>query len=322
MNAPKYPVDLHTHSTRSDGNDTVQELIDSAAALGLRAVALTDHDTRPPAKIELSDGSVVSPTAYALSKKLIFIPGIEFSCDTNVDDVHIVGLGCDFSSPLFLKAERDAGISKTESYRRLTELLCEHGIQVSWDDVLRGADPPRKPAEVQRKHIFEAMALKGYAASWAEAKLLVRDDPVFNVRREKIAPNEAVRIIHATGGIAILAHPYLIDERVAGDDGPMTRCEYIEKLITDGLDGIEASYPYDKTSYKGRQTRFEVQREVTKKYGGRLAVISGGSDYHNDGKKGAADPRTLGECGVPWEYFTKNALLKRFARLSSPGLTV
>ncbi len=312
MNKPNYPVDLHTHSTRSDGNDTVRELIGYAAEAGMKAVALTDHDTRPPETIEAEDGSPVSPVDYARSLGLVFIPGIEYSCDTDVDDVHIVGLGCDFNHPEILKAEKDAEQSKTRSYKKLTEILCGNGIEVSWNDVRNVTTPPRKPKEVQRKHIFETMAEKGYAASWDQAKLMVRDNPVFNVRREKIDPLEAVRIIHAAGGIAILAHPHLIDELVARKNGRVTRYEYIENLIAAGLDGIEACYPYEKTSYKGRLSRAEVEREIRYRYADRLAVISGGSDYHDDGKKGVRDPRFIGECGVSWEYFIGNSLLNRF----------
>lgn len=312
MNKPNYPVDLHMHSVRSDGNDTVQELIDYASGAGMKAIALTDHDVRPPETIKTEDGRWVSPVDYALSQGLVFLPGIEYSCDTNVDDVHIVALGCDFHDPAIVKAEYDAEQSKVQGYRRLTEILYENGINVSWDDVLNGTTPPRKPIEVQRKHIFEAMAQKGYAASWDQAKIMVRDNPVFNVRREKVDPLEAIRIIHAAGGIAILAHPHLIDERISYKSRQISRYEYIEKLIAAGLDGIEACYPYEKTSYKGKASRFEVEREIKNKYSGRLAILSGGSDYHDDGKKGVRNPRFIGECGISWEYFVSHPLLKRF----------
>ncbi len=311
---PRYLCDLHTHSLRSDGNDTVRELIDHAAEAGMKVIALTDHDVCPPEAIDV-DGVMVDPVAYAADKGLAFVPGIEYSCDTFVDDVHIVGLGCDFSLPDFLEAERAMAQSKVNAYRKLTEVLVENGIHVTWDDVLEGgAQGRRADGEVQRKHIFEAIAQKGYAKSWQEAKLLVRDNPVYNVRREKIDPLQAIAIIKKAGGIPILAHPYLIDEMVCANGMETTRGEYIERLIQGGLMGIEAAYPYDKTSYKGTQTNEEIQREVVQNYVGRLAVISGGSDYHADAKKGVLNPRMLGDGGVDYPYFCGNPYLALLTR--------
>lgn len=311
MAKPNYLCDLHMHSVRSDGNDTVRELIDNAAALGMKAIALTDHDVRPPETIDV-DSATISPREYARRKGLCFIPGIEYSCDTYVDDVHIVGLGCDFGHSALADIEQAMEKSKMDGYRKLTEVLCENGFHVTWDDVLAGGGG-RKPEQVQRKHIFEAIAAKGCCASWQEAKLLVRDNPKFNVRRDKIDPVEAIRAIHAAGGIAILAHPYLIDAHIHTEDGrDMSRDAYIERLISAGLDGIEAAYTYHKTSYKGNLSKEHIEREVREKYEPRLSVISGGSDYHADGKKGVQNPRMIGEAGVTFEYFRENPVLKRF----------
>lgn len=305
----RYECDLHTHSVRSDGNDTVIELIDHAASAGLRVLALTDHDVRPPVEVEV-DGGTVDVKAYAKQKGVSFIGGIEYSCDTDVDDVHIVGLGCDFSMPAFLAAEQAMAKSKVDAYRALTEVLTRNGILVDWSHVLQNADGSSRPEDaVQRKHIFETIARKGYTKTWQEAKLLVRDNPVYNIRREKIDPLDAIHIIRAAGGVAILAHPHLIDETVEKNGEKISRRDYIERLIAAGLMGIEAAYPYDKTSYKGTQTNEEIRESILREYGARLPVISGGSDYHADGKKGVASPRELGEGGVTFDYFRTNPLL-------------
>ena len=305
----RYECDLHTHSVRSDGNDTVIELIDHAALAGLRVLALTDHDVRPPVEVEV-DGETVDVKAYAKQKGVSFIGGIEYSCDTDVDDVHIVGLGCDFSMPAFLAAEQAMAKSKVDAYRALTEVLAQNGILVDWSDVLRNADGSSRPEDaVQRKHIFETIARKGYTKTWQEAKLLVRDNPVYNIRREKIDPLDAIGIIRAAGGVAILAHPHLIDETVEKIGVKISRKDYIERLIAAGLMGIEAAYPYDKTSYKGTQTNEEIRASILREYGARLPVISGGSDYHADAKKGVTNPRELGEGGVTFDYFRTNPLL-------------
>lgn len=306
-----YPCDMHTHSNRSDGNDSPKDLIDLAVGKGLRVIVLSDHDVRPPDQIEI-DGRSVDPVEYAAGKGLIFIPGIEFSCDTYNDDVHIVGIGCDFSSKSMLEAEKYAQNSKINGYRRLTEILCEHGIKVAWQDILANQGQPRRPEEVQRKHIFEAIAAAGYTKNWAEAKLMVRDNPVFNVKREKIDPIQAIKIIRQSGGLAILAHPYLIDEETVVGAAAMPREKYIDRLIAAGLAGIEACYTYHKTSYKGKLAPAKIEQEVRQRYQSKVPVISGGSDYHHDGLKGVADQRELGEAGITWDYFCANPLLRRF----------
>ncbi|MDZ7837821.1 MAG: hypothetical protein U5N58_07635 [Actinomycetota bacterium] len=95
------------------------------------------------------------------------------------------------------------------------------------------------PEEVQRKHIFETMAQKGYAQSWSQAKLMVRDNPGLNVKRKKPSPLEAIDIIKSCRGIAVLAHPYLIDGQVDSEVlGKVSRGQYIDKLIDAGLDGM------------------------------------------------------------------------------------
>ncbi len=305
----RYECDLHTHSVRSDGNDTVLELIDHAADEGLRVLALTDHDVRPPETI-CFDGQEMETKAYARQSGVSFIGGIEYSCDTDVDDVHIVGLGCDFSMPEFLAAEQAMARSKADAYRALTEVLTHHGILVRWEEVLENADGSRRAEDaVQRKHIFETIARKGFAKTWQEAKLMVRDNPDYNIRREKIDPADAIGIIRRAGGVAILAHPHLIDETIEKNGESISRADYIERLIAAGLMGIEAAYPYDKTSYKGNQTNEEIRQSVLQTYGERLPVISGGSDYHADGKRGVQKPRVLGEGGISLEYFCANPLL-------------
>lgn len=306
-----YPCDMHTHSSRSDGNDSPQTLIDLAVERGLRVLVLSDHDVRPPARIAI-DGRWVDPVEYAAEKGLIFIPGIEFSCDTLNDDVHIIGIGCDFDTPALREAEQFAVASKVNGYRRLTEILQQHGITVSWQAILDNHGQPRRPEEVQRKHVFEAIAAAGFAKTWAEAKLMVRDNPVFNVQREKIDPIRAIEMIRQSGGLAILAHPHLISEKTVVAETTLTRYAYIDRLIDAGLAGIEACYTYDKTSYAGTLTPAEIEQEIRQHYQSRVPIISGGSDYHHDGLKGVANPRELGEAGITWAYFQGNPLLRRF----------
>ena len=92
----------------------------------------------------------------------------------------------------------------------------------------------------------------------------------------------------------------------------MTREQYIEMLINAGINGIEAAYTYDKTSYKGTMGKSEIEKEVRSKYESRLSIISGGSDYHDDGRKGVKNPRMIGEQGITYVYFQTNLILSKF----------
>ena len=309
MNKATYPCDLHTHTKRSDGNDTCRELIDNAAEAGVKILVLSDHDIIPPVTIDV-DGKEENLLSYAESKGVKLLPSIEFSCDTIVEDVHIVALGCDLTHPFFEEEYQKSIRSKIDGYRALCELLTEDGYPIDWQsDIL--LDGARTEDSVQRKMIFEAMAGKGYTKEWSDAKLLIKNTPKYSVKREKPFPTDIVQKIHEAGGIAILAHPFLISNEAEWNGEPVSREDYIEHLIDAGLDGLEASYPYDKTSYDGTLSPEEIEALVREKYEDRLSVISGGSDYHSEGKKGSKNPRHLGERGVTMEYFIENPILSK-----------
>lgn len=308
--SPNYPVDLHCHTTRSDGADTPRELIDHASGLDMEVIAITDHDIRPPENItseEYPQG--ISLEQYALKKGLHVIKGIEISCETTVEDCHLVCFGCNWDDPFFAKLEQDVVRSKVESYQRLTAALTNAGMPVSWQEVLDNNGRPIKEEQVQKKMIFELMARKGYAEDWSKAKLMVKDTPAFQFLRRKPDPLAVISEIHRCCGFVIMAHPFLVNDPIFLPEGELSRHAYIERLIHGGLDGIEACYTYGKTSYRGTQTPEEIEHEIRIHYSGRLSIISGGSDYHADERKGVTDPRRLGECGLTLEEFTSNPRL-------------
>lgn len=303
----RYECDLHCHTDRSDGKDTPKEFIDNAIKLGMKAVAITDHDINPPGSVSVN-GMEVDIRSYAHDRGLTLALGYEFSTDTYVNDVHIVGYELEWLAKPVQHEIARAKKSKGDAYHKLCETLTSNGMPIDYENEIlqftdvNGITHRRDPEEVQRKFIFEKMAEKGYAESWGAAKILVQNDPKLNVRREKIAPLKALKIIHDCGGIAILAHPHLIDEVVEPQGlGKMTRYEYIDRLIENGLDGIEARYTYNKTSYKGKKTVVEIEKEIKERYGKRL-YISGGSDYHGI-KPGAKEPREIGEAGISYKEF-------------------
>ncbi len=309
----KYACDLHGHTNRSDGNDTPAEFIRHAADRGVKIAAITDHDVVPPSFVTV-DGKEQEILSYARQCGVQLIKGIEISCETWIDDTHLVCFSCDWDDPFFADLDAFTIRSKVHSYQKLVKALNASGMPMTWAEVLNNNGHPVEEAQVQKKMIFELMARKGYTESWQAAKLFVKSSPKIVIKREKPDAVTVIREIHRMGGIVILAHPHLITEPVHYRGREITREAFIERLIQAGLDGIEASYTYDKTSYNGNQTPDEIQKEIEDRYGWRGLIISGGSDYHADSKKGVKNPREIGDCGLTEEAFWRqkklSALLK------------
>ena len=303
-----YECDLHGHTNRSDGADSPKEFIDHAVERGLKVAAITDHDIKPPVWIEV-DGKKVSPVDYARSKGLKLILGIEISCETYVDDTHLVCFGCDWNAPYFEELAQFTADSKINGYKELVEYLNRNNMPLTWQEVLENNGHPVTEENVQKKMIFELMARKGYMESWSQAKIFVKNN--IEINRKKPDAVSVIQKIHELGGIVIAAHPYLISEPVEYEGEKISRSQYLDRLIEAGLDGIEARYTYDKTSYGGNLTKQEIYDNIIKDYAGKGLIISGGSDYHNDGKKGVKNPRELGECGLTMEEYQSQERLAR-----------
>ncbi|MBR2614897.1 MAG: PHP domain-containing protein [Clostridia bacterium] len=290
-----YFCDLHSHTNLSDGNDTVEELIAAAVREGVKIFALTDHDVLPPKTI-IVDGKEVDTVEYAKSQGVLLVPGVEFSAETLIEDTHMVCLGCDWSSPELKAIEDEVKQSKVDAYVELLDRLTAKGMPLTLEEVL-ASRPGVTPDTLQKKMIFDMIAKKGYTKDWAEAKLMVKADKSLSVDRKKPDALRVLKAAHDAGGIVILAHPYLIAPEVNFGGKMMSRAEYIQILIDNGLDGIEKVYPYHKTSSVEKRPNEVLYQEIEDMYGDKL-LISGGSDYHNDAKKGTKNPRVIGEAGV------------------------
>lgn len=297
-----YECDLHGHTNRSDGNDTPQEFILHGKERGVKIMAITDHDVIPPETIEIN-GKKEKVVDYAKEQGVNVLLGIEISCETWIDDTHLVCFGCDWNDKFFKELDAFTTQSKIGSYKKLAEELTKKGMEISWEEVLDNHGHPVSEEQVQKKMLFELMARKGYMSNWQEAKLYVKNAKEIKIKREKPDAVSVIQEVHRMGGLVILAHPYLISEPVSYQGKEISREAFIEVLLDAGLDGIEASYTYDKTSYGGNQTAAEIKKEVEEKYRDRGLIISGGSDYHADGKKGVENPREIGECGITKEEF-------------------
>lgn len=301
MDKPNYIVDLHAHTNRSDGMDTPLQFVDRAAEIGMKVMALTDHDVVPP-KVVIVQDEEKDIVSYAKEKGLDLILGTEFSCDTNIEDVHLVAYECDWEHPKITEITYRVAQSKVESYKKLVSLLYEVGLKLSWDELLENNGNPIKEDEIQKKMIFNLLADKGYCKTWKDAKLMVQSNKHLNIPREKPNPIDIIKIVHELGGFIVAAHPFLINP------DPDKVFAYLEPLIEAGLDGIEATYSYSKTNYKGDMSDAHLRQLIIDKYGNTNLFISGGSDYHGEWRKGINNAREMGGSGISLVEYKKSKL--------------
>lgn len=204
-----HTVDLHVHSTKSDGSLSPSQLVDLAGEKGLDAFALTDHDT-----IDGLDEAI----EYNSGNSLEIIPGIEFSTEYMGKDIHILGLFIDYKMPSFrrqIQAFVDSRILRNE---KMCRNLQEAGIDISFDK-LKEAFPG---SVITRGHYARYLLEHGYIKSLPEAfERYVGDRCRYFVPREKVTPEQAVHLILDAKGLPILAHPtlYHMGERCPADPG-------------------------------------------------------------------------------------------------------
>jgi predicted metal-dependent phosphoesterase TrpH len=259
-------VDLHVHSTASDGKFTPVEIVRKAAALGIRYLSVTDHDS--------VDGIESAVKAARTFPRLTFIPGVEVSTDVAEGEIHILGYFIDYSRQELADTLKRFRTSREVRARRMVDKLGEMGIVIDWARVREIAGD----GVIGRPHIAQAMLEKGYIDSFKEAfnKYIGRDGPAY-VEREKMTPEEAVVLILRSGGLPVLAHPFTVKD--------------MEKWVADlkeaGLVGIEAYYK-DNTP-----ENTQAVLKIAEEYG---LIATGGTDFH--GIEGSGDVM-LGSVDVP-----------------------
>jgi predicted metal-dependent phosphoesterase TrpH len=278
-------IDLHTHTTASDGRCTPAELVSRASAAGLTVLSVTDHDTIA--------GCAAAAVACA-DAGVEFVPGIEITAVRDGTDVHTLGYFVDIASPPFLSflvAQRHDRIERT---REMVERLRTYGIVLDVEAILRPAyDDSSKAAG--RPWIARAMVAAGHVASADEAfdRWLARGRPAF-VPRRAAPPEEVIGRIQRAGGVASLAHPGLL-----GHD------EWLPAFVEAGIDALEAYH----TDHDAVTTTRYLTLAAT------LGVaVSGGSDYHADHAHGA---RALGSVSLPREAYQRLVQLKRVSEKSA-----
>ena len=255
-------VDLHMHTTASDGRLTPTELVELAAAKGLRTISVSDHDT--------TAGLVEAQRAVNRIPGMRLIPGIELSCDVPGGEVHMLGYFMDVADSGFqemLAGFREGRLARGEG---MVRKLAEFGMEIEWERVLEIAGD----ASVGRPHIAQALVEKGYFPEPSEAfrEYLGRNGKAY-VERAKLTPPDAVKLLNDVGGVAVFAHPWF--ERRGNEPEPeQSLIETVEELKAAGLHGMEVHYAmYDAATV-------DWLADVARAYD---LIPCGGSDYHHSG---------------------------------------
>jgi predicted metal-dependent phosphoesterase TrpH len=242
------PVDLHVHTTASDGALTPAEVVASALALGLSTIAITDHD---------AVSGIDEALEAARGTGLRVVPGVELSVDAaGIADVHVLGLLIDHRHPALnatLARLRDDRRTRAES---MVALLTEAGHPIDVATVLAAAGE----GSVGRVHIAQALVDAGSVSSVSEAfSTLIGADAPFFVHKTALDARDAIEAMHAAGGVAVLAHPGLSGEAA------------IPLLVDAGLDGIEAFHAEHSPADQARFAALAASLGL---------LVTGGSDYH------------------------------------------
>ncbi|HEV2127040.1 MAG TPA: PHP domain-containing protein [Thermomicrobiales bacterium] len=266
-----WPVDLHAHTTASDGTLAPDELVDFAVQRGVEILGVTDHDT--------VDG-IEAASRRASERRVTLMPGVELSTTERGSEVHVLGYGVDLRDASLRKRLADLAASRVRRISAMIEKLCEAGYAIDGDAVLAQADE----GSIGRPHVARALIEIGVVASVDEAfdRFLKPGRPGW-VPREPFTPEQAVQLLRDHGVLPVLAHP-LSTRDVPG---------VLRRLIPVGLRGMEVWYgEYDP----GER---EALRRTAEEHN---LLATGGSDYHGPRFRAG---RELGSVPVPREVFDR-----------------
>jgi 3',5'-nucleoside bisphosphate phosphatase len=244
-------IDLHIHSTASDGSLSPAAVVAAARTGRLDVVAIADHDTV---------GGVSEAQAAAVGSVHV-IPALELSTYHDGSEVHVLGYYVDPGNPTLLQYGTRAGNRRQERMRDMLERLDRVGVHVAYDDVLAAAGP--RADSIGRPHLARALVRRGYVTTVSDAfdRFIGDDGPAF-VPTRLINPAEAIELIHAAGGVAVWAHPR-----------PDLLEPELPRMRDWGLDGLECFRP--------RVGPAESDRIVS--IAGRYGLfVTGGSDWHGE----------------------------------------
>ncbi|MFE7269526.1 PHP domain-containing protein [Streptomyces sp. NPDC057623] len=266
-------IDLHTHSTASDGTDTPAELVRNASAAGLDVVALTDHDT--------SRGH--AEAIAALPEGLTLVAGAELSCRLDGISMHMLAYLFDPEEPALLAERELVRDDRVPRAQGMVAKLNELGVPVTWEQVLRIAGD----GSVGRPHVASALVELGVVPTVGDAftEDWLADGGRAFVAKHETDPFEAIRLVKAAGGVTVFAHP------AASKRGRTVPESAIAQMAAAGLDGVEVDHMDHDPDTRARL------RGLAKELG---LLATGSSDYHGSRKtcvlgEYTTDPEVYGE---------------------------
>lgn len=258
--------DLHLHTFYSDGRLSPHEIIDRWASEGYELIAITDHDG--------IDGSVVG-WDYAAEKGIGYIQGIEFdSADKLGRDMHILGYGFDYDCPELRDALDTILLERAARNDAMLAAIRDLGYDITMDDII--AD--NEGRYIGKPTFARVLARKGYVENANDAFATIFREPTVRVIRKKtFSSEEVIRLIHAAGGLAVLAHP-MEQRHLEETYNQFTERLYpiLNRMREYGIDGIECYHP------SADEVQAEVLREYAEAHG---LVVTAGSDFHTDYQK-------------------------------------
>jgi len=267
-------IDLHVHSSLSDGTLSPSELVFYAKEKNLLAFALTDHD--------MIDG-IEEAVKTGKEQNIEVIPGIELAAEYKDREIHILGLFIDYTDPYFINKLKFIQNGRKERNKKILDKLKNMGMNITQKDLdmISGKDL------ITRAHFGKIIYEKGYARTLDEAfKLYLTPGKPGYVKREVYSPKKCIELIHKAKGVAVLAHPTLYN--LSNDE-----LEYLIRLLSqEGLDGIEGIY-----SLFSKEQENKI-RSLAHKFN---LLITGGSDFHGSNKKNLDLGVGRGNLKIPYE---------------------
>ncbi|MFO7964403.1 MAG: PHP domain-containing protein [Desulfobacterales bacterium] len=293
MDCNQPAVDLHIHTTASDGTFSPVEVLYHAEKIGLKAISITDHDTV---------SGVIEAQNSGISKRIGFLTGVEISADMApvfeaAESCHILGYCIDPENPYLIQILRKLGDARKNRNPQIIEKLRALNFDITLEDVLSHSVQD----QVGRPQIAEWLVKRNFVTSINEAfdKYLSRGRPAY-VDKYRISSAEAIRLIRISGGIPVLAHPFLIHP-----DNPAVLENMIPVLKDMGLMGIEVFY----SGHSPDMTDFlaDIARRNN-------LLMTGGTDFHGTLTPDIQMGKGKGDLVVPYEIYEKLAAACRMCR--------